>query len=208
MEEATAAIASSILPISGLRRNPMGDLTEDAIKIIIDGLKSRGINPSDPAEKKRILKELITLLCMVKRQYDFLLNELGKKIDQGAPIEKEFVEMIAKKNMFLQDVLAVASYIDTLHSSNKDALIEGWQNTISAEDAAADINNSPPAARKLIEKFQADMQMLNSGSYTEMRKYKMEMTREKNRAASMNLGVYGFLNLVAVGLLIYIAGSN
>jgi hypothetical protein len=34
----------------------------------------------------------------------------------------------------------------------------------------------------------------------------VEVTQEKNRYASNYLGLYGFLNLVAVGLLIYISG--
>jgi hypothetical protein len=36
----------------------------------------------------------------------------------------------------------------------------------------------------------------------------LELLKEKNKTATNYLGVYGFMNLVAVGLLIYIAAAG
>jgi hypothetical protein len=36
----------------------------------------------------------------------------------------------------------------------------------------------------------------------------VEVTKEKNKQASNYLGLYGFMNLVAVGLLLYIGGMG
>jgi hypothetical protein len=68
--------------------------------------------------------------------------------------------------------------------------------------------SAPPAMTKMIEQFQAERQMLDSKSYIEMRKHRIELLQEKNKAATNYLGIYGFMNLVAVGLLIYIAGAS
>jgi hypothetical protein len=49
---------------------------------------------------------------------------------------------------------------------------------------------------------------LNSeNSITELRKRMVEYTEEKNRSAMNLLSLYGFLNLVAIGLLFYVARS-
>jgi hypothetical protein len=208
LEQAQAELPSSVLPIKGLRRDNDGNLTADALQTIADGLKSRAIDPTDPAGKKRILKELVTLLCSAKKQYDFLLGELSRQIDAGQPIQKEFVEVIKQKNLFLQDILNVARHIDGLKVADESSsFIEGWQNTLPA-GGAGEPSPMPPAARRLLEQFQADRQMLDSKSYVEMRKHRVELLKEKNKTATNYLGVYGFMNLVAVGLLIYIAASG
>jgi len=36
----------------------------------------------------------------------------------------------------------------------------------------------------------------------------VDVTGEKNKIVSNNLGLYGFLNLLAVGLIVYVAGLN
>lgn len=198
--------SSSVLPIKGLRRDADENLTADALQMVIDGLKSRGLDPSDATQKRELIKGLLSLLCAVKKQYEFLIEELGRRIDTGAPIEKEFVGAIREKNIFLQDLLTVARHIDSIKSATAaEPFIEGWQNMLPP---SGEVNPMPPAGKKMIEQFQADRQMLDSKNYVEMRKHKLEIMKEKNKAATNHLGVYGFMNLVAVGLLIYIAAAG
>jgi hypothetical protein len=208
LEQAMSELSSSVLPIKGLRRDSDGALTSDALQTIIDGLKSRGIDLSAPTQKRQIIKDLVKLLCTVKKQYDFLLEELGRRIDAEQPIHKEFVDVIREKNIFLQDILTVARHIDSIKGVGPggDApFIEGWQNMLPPSGA---LNPLPPAAQKMIEQFQAEREMLDSKSYVEMRKHKIELLKEKNKTATNYLGLYGFMNLVAVGLLIYIAAAG
>jgi hypothetical protein len=206
LEQAMAELPSSVLPIKGLRRDSDGNLTPDALQTIMDGLKSRAIDPTQGKEKGRILKDLVSLLCQVKRQYDYLIDELGRRVDAGRPIQTEFVDVIRQKNLFLQDILNVARYMDTLKPFDESStFIEGWQGMLPTPPAA---NPMPPTVKKLMEQFQSDRQMLDSKSYVEMRKHRVELLKEKNKAATNYLGIYGFMNLVAVGLLIYIAASD
>jgi hypothetical protein len=56
--------------------------------------------------------------------------------------------------------------------------------------------------------LQSHNQLLNSEtSVADLRKRMVEFTEEKNRSALNLLSLYGFLNLVAIGLLFYIARS-
>ena len=208
LEQAQAEMPSSVLPIKGLRRDNDGNLTADALQTIVDGLKSRGIDPNSSDSKKSIIKELVTLLCSVKKQYDFLLDEIGRHLDAAKPVDKKIMELTLHKNIFLQDILNVARHIDSLQVvGGSTTFIEGWQNTLPA-GGAGEPSPMPPAARKMLEGFQADRRMLESGSYVEMRKHRLELLKEKNKTATNYLGIYGFMNLVAVGLLIYIAAAG
>lgn len=196
-----------ILPIRGLRRNADGILTPDAINTVIDGLKSKAINLIDEKERKRIIKELVAGLCTIKRQYDFLMKEFVARLDRGMSMDNEFMEAIRERNVLLMDILTVARHVDTLKpASGLTNFIEGWQNSLPAGPDQQPA--MPPAAKKLLEQFQIEGQMLASKSYEEMRKHRIQILTEKNKTASNYLGIYGFMNLVAVGLLIYISSAG
>ena len=54
LEEAMKKLPSSVVPIEGLRRDNEGNLTADALRTITDGLKSRGIDPTDPTVQEKL----------------------------------------------------------------------------------------------------------------------------------------------------------
>jgi hypothetical protein len=80
--------------------------------------------------------------------------------------------------------------------STASEFIEGWQNTQSIPNMSYITT---------IEGLQNDMGALDSKSYVGLKKHMVEVSEEKNRVASSYLGLYGFLNLVAIGLLIYVS---
>lgn len=201
LAEATNKIPSSVLPINGLRRDSDGNLTKDAMYMIIDGLKSRGINPSDRDTNENLRKDLTTLLCSLNNQYQFLITDLISRVEQNEIITKEYINTIKDKNITMQDVLNTSGYLLGVNTRRPDKdFIEGWQNTTSSNN----INTSNPT----IEGLQNDMDMLDSKSYLELKKHMVTVTEEKNVVARNYLGLYGFLNIVAVGLLIYVAASK
>jgi hypothetical protein len=200
VDEAIQNIPSSVLPINGLRRDSEGNLTKDAMTMIIDGLKSRGVDPTDKEANARLRKDLATFLCSLNNQYKVLVTELIRKTTANAPVTKEFIEVVKEKNMTMQDVINVSGYLEGIKPFNSDSeFIEGWQNTQPTIRAPNVIT---------IEGLQNELSALNSNSYLELRKHMVEMTEEKNRVASNYLGLYGFLNLVAVGLLIYMSAGS
>jgi hypothetical protein len=177
-----------------------GDLTDDALKTILDGLKSRGIDPTDASTKKQILDDLSSLLCSVNNQYQFLMKELFRRTQKEEPISKEFVETVKTKNFMIQDILNVSRHLQGLSSFDASSVfIEGWQATGSSSSTGT----SASAAQ-----LKRDRAILESQSFVELRKQMVEHTKEKNRMVGSQLGIYGFLNLVALGMLIYVAGAT
>lgn len=201
LEQAEAKLPSSVLPIDGLRRGDDGTLTEDARNMIMDGLKSRGIDITDPSVKKNLIDELMTLLCSVNKQYEFLLKELYIQVKSGRGISDVFLKNIHDKNIFMLDILTISRHITNIKSYDDSVpFIEGWQSGSSGA--------SPPDTSALSNKLSKDREMLASHSYEELRKHTVEITMEKNKIVSNYLGIYGFLNLLAVGLIIYVAGTR
>jgi len=201
LEQAEATLPSSVLPIDGLRRGEDGTLTKDARNMIIDGLKSRGINITDPTIIKNLIDELMTLLCSVNKQYEFLLKELYIQVKSGRGISDVFLKNIHDKNIFMLDILTISRHITNIKSYDDSIpFIEGWQSGSSG--------TSPPDTSALSNKLLKDREMLASHSYEELRKHTVEVTMEKNKIVSNYLGIYGFLNLLAVGLIIYVAGTR
>jgi len=200
LEQAEAKLPSSVLPIDGLRRGDDGVLTDDAIKTIIDGLKSRGVDLSDPNIKQKTLNETLTVFCSAHKQYTFLMNELLKRYTSGLDVSHAFTNSIIHKNLFMMDLLTVSRQIKEFKIyDGSEPFIEGWQTgSVAAQ----------PDTTALSNKLAKDRELLQAHSYEQLRKHSVEITMEKNKVASNYLGIYGFLNLIAVGLIIYVAGTK
>ena len=80
-------------------------------------------------------------------------------------------------------------------------MIEGWQDMKNAKPAA-DSNDA------LMKKLARDRALLEGFTSTDLGRQQVDITKEKNKIASNYLGMYGFLNLFAVGLILYLAASK
>jgi len=200
LNDAMKKLPSSVVPIEGLRRDNDGNLTEDALRTIVDGLKSRGIDPTDPTVHDKLQLDLASFLCSLNNQYTVLLKEMVRKLTANEPSSKEFVETIKDKNLTMQDVINVSRHLDGIQPSM--TFIEGWQNTESMTDKKA-------GKEAFSQRLKEDFQILSGSSsgYLDIQKRMVEVTEEKNKIAYNYLGLYGFLNLVAIGLLIFIAAG-
>jgi hypothetical protein len=198
IKEAEQRIPSSVFPITGLRRDTHGNLTNDALNMIVDGLKSRSIDATDSATKQKLLADLNTLLCSVNNQYQFLLQELFTMVADSIPISDEFIDIVKDKNIFMQDILNVSRHLSGLQVFDRSVeFIEGWQN----------MSSNGNLSNKMIDALMGELNMLEDHSYSELQKHRVNVTGQQNTVASNYLGLYGFLNIMAVGLLIYIAAS-
>lgn len=199
LEQAEATLPSSVLPISGLRRNEDGLLTEDARNTIMDGLKSRGVNFTNAEEIKRINNELFTVLCSTRKQYEFLLRAY---MVNGMPTDEQ-VKILIQKNFMVTDIITISRHITKTMEDNirNPTMIEGWQDMKNAKPAA-DSNDA------LMKKLARDRALLEGFTSTDLGRQQVDITKEKNKIASNYLGMYGFLNLFAVGLILYLAASK
>jgi hypothetical protein len=200
LEQAEAKLPSSVLPIDGLRRGSDGFLTTDSLNTITDGLKSRGINIFDAEQSTKVFTDLGTLLCSVNKQYQFLLNHLVDACTTGKSVSDTVLNSAKSKNIFMLDILTVFRHLHGVVSkNNSSSFIEGWQNSPTS---------SSPDTSALSHKLIQDRAALDNHSFEELRRHMVDVTVEKNKIASNNLGMYGFLNIVAVGLIIYVAAMN
>lgn len=205
LEQAEAKLPSSVLPIDGLRRGQDGVLTSDAQAMIMDGLKSRGVDVSNKATKDKLIGELMTLLCSVNKQYQFLLRELYKRITARGDVSEEFIAVIHEKNLFMTDILTISRLIETTKGYDGTIpFIEGWQSGAGTGTGTG----TGTSTSGLSDSLARDRELLQNKSYEDLRKHMVDITGEKNKIVSNNLGIYGFLNLLAVGLIIYVAGLN
>lgn len=200
LEDAMKKLPSSVVPIEGLRRDNEGNLTRDALRTIVDGLKSRGIDPTDPTVHDKLQGDLASFLCSLNNQYSMLLKEFNRKLNAKEQPSKEFIEIIKDKNITMQDVINVSRHLDGIQSSTM--FIEGWQNTDSTTEKRA-------GKEAFTQRLKEDFQALDGSSIDRLKiqKRMVEVTEEKNKIAYNYLGLYGFLNLMAIGLLIFIAAG-
>ena len=103
-KEAEAKILSVLLPVPGLRRDDKGNLTDDSIQTVMEGVKSLGVQVDSDATKTAVLQEAKAALCKLNAQYEFLLSMLLTAIarsDQAA-ITKELISILREKNQSMQ----------------------------------------------------------------------------------------------------------
>lgn len=203
LEDAMKKLPSSVVPIQGLRRDNEGNLTQDALRTIVDGLKSRGIDPSDPTVHDTLQGDLGNFLCSLNSQYNFLLNHLFRMEISKQEVSDQFIETLKDRNITMQDVINVSRHLDGIRPSDSTStFIEGWQNTQSVPAGKA---NKDSFFTMLKEDFTT---LSGDTSYLEIKKRKLDLSSEKNAVAHNYLGLYGFLNLTAIGLMIYIAAGQ
>lgn len=111
-------------------------------------------------------------------------SDIQSKLDRA----KQFNEK-------LNDIIQITNYIAQKRASEMRS-----QNT--------DINSANANIKNTFDTLQQHAKILNSeNSVSDLRKRMVEFTEEKNRSALNLLSLYGFLNLVAIGLLVYVARS-
>jgi hypothetical protein len=214
MKDAQKPIITPLLPVKGLRHNENGDLTEDAMKTIIDGLSSLGINVDTEDAQNAILMETRQALCNLNAQYQFLLSSFFTSIHKDETLSGKMIELIREKNMAMRDILSVSRQILEKAPANKDGkkFIEAW------------IDLKPDNKTKYVEAF-ANMQkeLVDEANALSEKRYEnfdnavrkqideersLEISEERMRSVSANLTLYSFLNVIAVGLLFYIVSTN
>jgi hypothetical protein len=198
MDQAEASIPYSIVPVAGLRRDNDGTLTADSLRTVMDGLRSRGLDPGNADDKKKILAETQGLICTLNNQYQFLLKDLLRRLNEGAQVTTRLIEAAKDKNRRIQDLIGVVDAIKGERPFDQsNSFLEGWQSGSGSSGSAGNT-----------QQLQREMDALSSNDLAKMRQHMVTVTEEKNKVASNYLALYGFLNLVAVGLLIYVSSSR
>lgn len=196
-EEAIRDIPNSVIPIKGLRRDDDGLLSPDAQNIILDGLRSRGMDMGIPEQRDALVMELERMMCMIGHQYDFLMKDFREKLRRKEPLTLDSLRPLRERNQLLLDLMTVSRRVSEVPPRN-EGFVEGFQGTVI--DSRTQVGTTGREMSKLLD----ERGLLQLDSSVDMREHAMELGREKNRRANTMLGMYGFLNLVTVGLLLYL----
>ena len=190
IEEANRPVVSPLLPVKGLRHDDNGDLTEDAINIIKDGIKSLGIDIESDSAREAILTEVKHTLCIINNQYQFMLSKYSESMALGKAVDNNLVTQIKEKNQALRDVISLSRHVLDM-PLKKDKMVEGFLGSAGTLD---------DNMRKELNQLSGDLKNFTLRNY--------QVSQEKNKSMNTYLSLYGFLNVVAVGLLFYIVSAK
>lgn len=187
MDEAKRPVISPLLPVKGLRHDQNGDLTDDALKIIKDGIASLGIDITTDSANAAIMSEVKTTLCNLNAQYQFMLSTYSDSLQSGKPADDEMVKLIKEKNQAMRDIISLSRHVMDMPGKKDDKMVEGF---LGSDDTLDD------NMRKELDGLNDDLKTFKIRNY--------QVSQEKNKSMNAYLNIYGFLNVVAIGLLFYI----
>lgn len=192
-------------------RDGNGILNKTAVQTIIGSLKKSGILPvptpqnTDVYMRKidELLKNAQAEYCFYESRYKYALERLLNAINQGYINNTGDVQNTIQKylkftqvlNQQLNDLTQITNGIteDMLSSTS------GLEQQVKAFDTKMkDQQTKLQAQNKTISSNQAVM---------ELNKQMVKFTEEKAKYSNNLLGLYSFLNIIALGLLIYVYKS-
>lgn len=222
---------NSVLPSAQPERTADGRLTATALDSIYSGLVNQGklisnnrykqlmvkiTSQKDKIEQQRILESVgqqesqtMTALqsefCFYYVRYKFALEDLFETLSRtssGSSLTDAQRRTIETKitntkslNIKLNDLIQITNSIATKRASEM-------------RDQNLTINLLNENIKDVYTRLQQQNDILRKeDSISDLRKRMVDFTEEKNQSATNLLSLYGFLNLVAVGLLFYVARS-
>lgn len=145
--------------------------------------------------------------CFVNSQYLYLLREYVKKP------EESLKKKVQEKNQTLQDLLSCLHFLSEMTDAGKDSTMVKPSESRKPFSywLLASVEKFQNIGNKYMEhtvELREQMKNLDDKDLVALRKDMVEYSKEKNKSATNLLGVYAFLNLTAIGLLIYIFRSK
>ena len=210
----------SVLPSGSVTRDSNDRLRVESLKTIYDGLVSNGKLFTAESYQKR-LQNIGSPTQETREQVGKTLPNVGvteKATMEG--IKKEFCHHYNRYKYSLDDlfkVIATTSSGSTLSPAQQTNInaklndlvqITNYIATRSASEMgtqSTDINRLNEKITKTYGKLASHNAMLRKETaVSDLRKQMVEFSQEKNLSANNLLALYGFLNLVSIGLLFYI----
>ncbi len=206
-------VVQGLLPLNpngASDRDGNGMLNKNAVQSIISSLKGAGVIPNTSMKADLLLKKQSELLkniqdeyCFYESRYKYSLEQLFNAIQQGymnntADVQtaiQKYLQTTQGLNQRLNDLTQIINGVteDMLSSTtNLESEIRSFDKQISEQGAKLAEQN------KIISSNQA---------VSELNKQMVKFTEQKAKYSDNLLGLYSFLNIVALGLLVYIYKS-
>lgn len=189
-------------------RDDNGKLLQTAISTIITNLKSKGLIPSPAGstpdafiqKQQLLIQNLQSEYCFYESRYKYALDKLFSAISSGylsgTPENKTTVQSYLTKtkmlNVRLNDLTQIMNGITESMLSTSDSIqneIEQFNKRIKSQKQKLDAQN------KII---------MTGDTTTNIRKQMVKYTEEKAQYTDNLLRLYSFLNVVTLGLLVYV----
>jgi hypothetical protein len=158
-----------------------------------------------PNKELQTMKDLKEEYCFTFVRYSYALNQMFTQLTASStagslPADKQAtIQMYLAKskefNIKLNDLIQISNFIASKRASD-------------ASEQSDKVNALNTEISSTFDVLKQHQQILSSENATaDLRKRMVEFSEEKNRSANNLLQLYGALNIVAIGLLLYIYRS-
>ena len=215
-EELNKTYSNGLLPSSppgASDRDANGILKQTTVDMIVKSLKRSGVIPilTNSDDYETFVKRQDKLLKDIKSEYDFYesryktaLNKLFNTIREGYINNTGDIQFIIQSNLAIAQILnkKLNDLTQIINGVTEDMLAStsGLEEQIKEFD-----KKNKEHQRKLQEQNQI---ITSSQASTELNKRMVKYTDQKAKYSNNILGLYSFLNVVALGLLVYVYKSR
>jgi len=199
LKDAQKPIVTVLLPVKGLRHDAEGEVTEDGVNIVMDGIKNLGITVTGEDLKTVVIAETKKVVSTLNAQYEFLIAMLISSMNNSEVPSKLILDLVKEKNTAMRDVLSISRQILSKRGSGSE-FVEGFVNN---SGNGATLKRALEAFKTMNRNLETDADALKEQRYSDIKR-NYDISVEKTKSVSSNLAIYSFLNVVAVGLLFYI----
>ena len=193
-------------------RDGNGMLSASTLSALMASLKGSGVIPTATAKgdpelflrkQEELLKNIESEYCFYEARYKYSLEKLFKNINIGYMNNTGDVQSGIQSNLASTQILnqKLNDLTQIINGITDDMLSS--TNSLEAETKALD-----KKMKEQKKKLDAQNKIITSNqAATELNKQMVKFTEQKGKYSDNLLGLYSFLNIVALGLLIYVYKS-
>lgn len=193
-------------------RSGDGLLLEPTLTRIVNSLKSQGVVPDGKKDKpddfvikqKAFLASIKDEYCFYDSRYKYALQKLLNSVQQGYQTNvgdvqqsiQTYLQYTQRLNQKVNDLTQIINTItnDMLSGTNEiDKQIKEFNKNIQEKQEQLDKQNKILSSQSAATKLNKEM---------------VKFTEKKNKYTNNLLNLYGFMNIIALGLLIYVYRSS
>lgn len=199
-------------PYSTSDRSGDGLLLESTLTRVVNSLKSQGVVPDGKKDKpddfvikqKAFLASIKEEYCFYDSRYKYALQKLLNSVQQGYQTNVGDVQ---------QSIQTYLQYTQRLNQKVNDLtqIINAITNDML--NGTSEIDNQIKQFNKNIQEKQGELEKQNKilssqSAATQLNKEMVKFTEKKNKYTNNLLNLYGFMNIIALGLLVYVYRSS
>ena len=196
------------VPSGASERDDKGKLLQTSVSTIITNMKSRGIIPSSTGltaelfiQKQQVLiQNLQAEYCFYESRYIYALQKLFTSISSG------YLSGSTENKATVDSYLSKTKMLNTRLNDLTQIMNGVTENMLVTSDSIAN-EIQQFNARIKVQKAKLDAQnkiIMTGDTTTNIRKEMIQYTEEKAKYTDNLLNLYSFLNIVALGLLVYV----